>query len=227
MTAIGRSSSVIETRERLLQTAVVAFGRRDYDGVSTREIVEAAEANISAISYHFGGKRGLYLATVEYLAEQLHGELSGRLAAAAQVIDHGDPAACTDMLCSFMGDYLDLLLSNKLGESAHGILFREHNQPTDAYEILYRKLLQPLHTTLARLVSCCRGQSRCCSGKSRESRSAILFAHALLGQTIFFSLARTTLLKRLDKPAYNSSDIEQLKRELNGYCRCMLDAPAI
>ncbi|MEJ2395439.1 MAG: CerR family C-terminal domain-containing protein [Candidatus Thiodiazotropha sp.] len=211
-------SSLTETRERLLQTGVVAFGRRDYDGVSTREIAEAAGANISAISYHFGGKRGLYLATVEYLAEQLHSELSESLAAAAQAIDHGDPAACTDVLCDFVGDYLDLLLNNKRGDSAHGILFREHNQPTGAYEILYRKLLQPLHSTLTRLVSCCRGEPQ-------ENCSAILLAHALLGQTIFFSVARTTLLKRLDKPAYTTSDIAQLKRELNRFCRCLLDAP--
>ena len=58
------------TRRRLLQAALRAFGRRDYDAVSTREIVEAAGANISAISYHLGGKQGLYLATAEFLAEK-------------------------------------------------------------------------------------------------------------------------------------------------------------
>jgi len=207
-----------ETRERLLQAAVVAFGRRDYDGVGTREIVEAAEANIAAISYHFGGKHGLYLATVEYLAQRLHGQIAGRLADIHQAIDRVDPTSCADLLCDFLGDFLEVLLNGDLGESAPGIIFREQHQPTDAYEILYHKLLQPMHETLTCLIACHRSVKQ-------DDRSAMLLAHALLGQTVIFRIGRTTLLKRLGKPAYTRSDIEQLKRHLNGYCRCLLEAP--
>jgi TetR/AcrR family transcriptional regulator, regulator of cefoperazone and chloramphenicol sensitivity len=204
-----------DTRERLLQTAVIAFGQRDYDGVSTREIVEAAKTNISAISYHFGGKRGLYLATVEYLAEQVRGELAGSMATVHHAIADGDPTTCTDTLCEFMGGYLELLLCGRMGQSVHGILFREHSQPTEAYGILYQKLLQPLHATLSGLVARCHGESR-------ESYSTILLAHTLLGQAVFFSVARNTLLKRLDKPEYTPSLVEQLKRHLSSNCRCLI-----
>ena len=61
-----------DTRQRLLQAALKAFGQHDYEAVSTRQIVEAAGANIAAISYHFGGKRALYLATAEYLADAMY-----------------------------------------------------------------------------------------------------------------------------------------------------------
>ena len=49
------------TRERLLLASLKTFGHKDYEAVSTREIVELAQANISAISYHFGGKDNLYV----------------------------------------------------------------------------------------------------------------------------------------------------------------------
>jgi AcrR family transcriptional regulator len=207
-----------ETRQRLLQAAVVAFGQRDYDGVSAREIVETAKVNLAAISYHFGGKHGLYLATVEYLADQLHTQLAEQRAKVEQVLESADRAACADRLCDFIGAFIEVLLTEDLGESAPGIIFREQHQPTDAYEILYRKLLQPMHTTLSRLVACYRGEAQ-------ESRSTLLLAHALLGQTVIFRIGRTTLLRRLGKSAYTREDIAELKRQLCSYCRCLLEAP--
>jgi AcrR family transcriptional regulator len=208
-----------ETRERLLQTAVMAFGRRDYDGVAIRQIVEEAEANIAAISYHFGGKRGLYLATVEYLAEKLHDNLAEQHNRINKTLQSGNRAECADRLCELTDTYMDTLLSGELGESVPGIIFREQAQPSEAFEILYQKLLQPMHATLSDLIACHRGETS-------ASRSSLLMAHAMIGQCVIFRIGRTTLLKRLDQPEYTRADIDELKRELNIYCRCLLDAPA-
>jgi AcrR family transcriptional regulator len=210
--------SLPETRQRLLQAAVVAFGRRDYDGVSARQIVEAAQANISAISYHFGGKHGLYLAAVEYLAERLHAEMAEHHAGVAQALECADKEACADRLCDFIGAFAEVMLTGELCESAPGIIFREQHQPTDAYEILYRKLLQPIHTTLTGLVACHRGEVK-------VTRASVLLAHALLGQAVIFRIGRTTLLKRLGKSAYSRADIAELKHRLSSYCRCLLETP--
>jgi AcrR family transcriptional regulator len=207
-----------ETRQRLLQAAIVAFGQRDYDGVSARQIVETAQANISAISYHFGGKHGLYLATVEYLAERLHAEMAEHHARVAQALESADREACADRLCDFIGAFVEVMLAGGLGESAPGIIFREQHQPTDAYEVLYRKLLQPIHATLTGLVACYRGETK-------ETRASLLLAHALLGQAVIFRIGRTTLLKRLGKSTYSRADITELKRRLSSYCRCLLKAP--
>jgi len=51
------------TRDRLLDEAEALFARAGIAGVTTREIVEAAEQrNTSAVSYHFGSREGLLLA---------------------------------------------------------------------------------------------------------------------------------------------------------------------
>ena len=59
------------TRERLLATAEELFATRGIDAVSVRDITEAAGANIAAINYHFGSRRGLIDAIVERRADAL------------------------------------------------------------------------------------------------------------------------------------------------------------
>ena len=80
MTTRTNQSAQTDTRTRLLRTSLAIFAHRDFDAVSVREIVEQAGANIAAISYHFGGKQGLYLATAEFLADAMHDELGPTLA---------------------------------------------------------------------------------------------------------------------------------------------------
>ena len=49
-----------ETREALLRAGRRVFARRGFDGASVRDITRQAGANLGAITYHFGSKRGLY-----------------------------------------------------------------------------------------------------------------------------------------------------------------------
>jgi TetR/AcrR family transcriptional regulator len=60
--AVGRRS---QTRAALLSTGRAVFARRGFDGASVREITSEAGANLGAITYHFGSKRGLYEAVLE------------------------------------------------------------------------------------------------------------------------------------------------------------------
>ncbi len=58
----GARSDGQEARQRLLLAALALFADRGFARTSTREIAQAASANIAAISYYFGGKPGLYAA---------------------------------------------------------------------------------------------------------------------------------------------------------------------
>jgi len=53
-----------ETRSALLAAGRAAFARRGFDGASVRDITRAAGANLGAVTYHFGSKRGLYVAVL-------------------------------------------------------------------------------------------------------------------------------------------------------------------
>ena len=69
-----RSAAVLETarrrrdaaatRDALLAAGAELFAERGYDGVPVAVIADKARVNKAMISYHFGGKRKLYLAIV-------------------------------------------------------------------------------------------------------------------------------------------------------------------
>lgn len=54
-----------DSRERLLQAAIVAFADLGYDGVSVRDIADRAGVGFQLIGYHFGSKDQLWLAAVQ------------------------------------------------------------------------------------------------------------------------------------------------------------------
>ncbi|MCK6490840.1 MAG: TetR/AcrR family transcriptional regulator [Planctomycetes bacterium] len=64
-------SSAPDTQQRLLAAAAEVFLAHGFEGASTRAICERAEANIAAISYHFGSKEELFRAVLRLPLERL------------------------------------------------------------------------------------------------------------------------------------------------------------
>lgn len=54
-----------DTREKLIEIGIPLFATKGFAAVSVRELTIAAKINISAISYYFNGKEGLYQAVLE------------------------------------------------------------------------------------------------------------------------------------------------------------------
>ena len=60
-----------EPRLRVLAAAVEEFARHGLANARVRSIVDAARVNLAAVNYYFGGKEGLYHATLLSLAVRL------------------------------------------------------------------------------------------------------------------------------------------------------------
>src|ERR1700745_1479492 len=75
-----RREAGMRTRARLLEAALDLLAERGEDGVSLRDITNAAEANVAAVSYHFGSLKALCDAAVE---QGLVGYLEAQQAAVA------------------------------------------------------------------------------------------------------------------------------------------------
>ncbi len=60
-----------ETTRRLLAAASEEFAQHGFASARIRQIVVAANANLAAVNYYFGGKEGLYRATLRFLARQV------------------------------------------------------------------------------------------------------------------------------------------------------------
>lgn len=65
-----RRAGGLRTRSRLVDAAQGLLAQRGEDGVKLREITDAAEANVSAVSYHFGSLKSLCNTAVEQALER-------------------------------------------------------------------------------------------------------------------------------------------------------------
>jgi TetR/AcrR family transcriptional regulator len=54
-----------DTRTKLIEIATQLFAVKGFAAVPIREVTDGAHINVSAISYHFNGKEGLYQAVLE------------------------------------------------------------------------------------------------------------------------------------------------------------------
>jgi AcrR family transcriptional regulator len=64
-----RREAGLRTRTRLLGAALDLLAERGEDGVTLRELTDAAEANVAAVSYHFGSLKSLCDAAIEHALE--------------------------------------------------------------------------------------------------------------------------------------------------------------
>jgi AcrR family transcriptional regulator len=65
-----RREAGLRTRLRLLETALELISERGEDGFTLRELTDAAEANVAAVSYHFGSLKSLCDAAIEQALER-------------------------------------------------------------------------------------------------------------------------------------------------------------
>src|SRR3954447_22699265 len=65
-----RREAGLRTRTRLLDAALALLAERGEDGVTLRELTTAAEANVAAVSYHFGSLKALCDAAIERALER-------------------------------------------------------------------------------------------------------------------------------------------------------------
>jgi AcrR family transcriptional regulator len=93
----------MDTKEHIKEVARGLFAQHGFDGVSIRDIIEKAEVNLGAITYHFGGKEELFRELIMDMAMALSSEL--------QHIDSLQTTA-TKKLEAFMRAYMKLLLRN-------------------------------------------------------------------------------------------------------------------
>lgn len=90
MTAVA-----VSTRDRILDEAERLLARGGIQGVTSREIVEAAEQrNVSAVTYHFGSREGLLLEILSRRGGPVDAERGRRRAALGDRPATGDLVAC-------------------------------------------------------------------------------------------------------------------------------------
>src|SRR6185437_3477259 len=171
------------THSRLLDVAVDHFGRFGIDGASTRAIAKDADTPMSSITYHFGGKEGLYLATASHIAQRMGQLLAPAVAKVAATCQPGcTPVQAREALHTLYAHAAAVLVSAESAPFARFIV-REQANPTEAFNRIYDALMGPMLSRLAFLLGIA-------SRGTLEESEARVRAVTLMGQVLVFRVAR-------------------------------------
>jgi TetR/AcrR family transcriptional regulator, regulator of cefoperazone and chloramphenicol sensitivity len=197
-------------RARLLDAAAEIFGTYNLEGATTRQLAERAEVNQAAIPYYFGGKEGLYLATIEHFfavhAPKIGSvvvEIESRLT--AKNIDRGE---ALDLLRTLLGTMLEVLLRQQTNRSFGRIIIREQMQPTKAFDLIYERVIRHVHQTISALLAILLE-------REPDDRSVIFRAQMIVGQILVFLAGRETIKRRLNLTGYTDEEFAEIKAALH------------
>jgi AcrR family transcriptional regulator len=171
---------------RLIKAGIDLFGRHGFDSTSTRAIAVAAGAQMSAITYHFGGKDGLYLACARYIAEQMRDRLAPALADCDAIQGHDDSAAARQAIMALIGGVVTVMMRDDVALIARFVV-REQMNPTPAFTTLYEGVMADVITRVS-------GLMQRISPQPLPEEAARVRTIALMGQVFAFRFARAVLM---------------------------------
>lgn len=197
-------------RARLLDAAADIFGTYNLEGATTRQLAERAGVNQAAIPYYFGGKEGLYQATVEHFFSvhapkigSVVAEIQSRLA--AKEIGRAEALSLLRKLLEIM---LEVLLRQQTNRSFGRIIIREQMQPTKAFDLIYDRVIRQVHEAISTLLAIVLD-------REPDDRSVILRAQMIVGQILVFLSGRETIRRRLNLIGYTDEEFAEIKAALH------------
>jgi AcrR family transcriptional regulator len=191
MASVPERPAADATRQALIEAALNGFGEKGYDGTSTRLIAKAAGTNIASIAYHFGGKEGLRRACAEFVVATIR-------SVAEAVIAREDEAAYARLgaeeaaarLAATVERMAHFILTNPRASLVVRFMLREMIHPSVALDIIYAGIIEPTHRRLCRLWAAA-------TGSEAESEATRLAVFAMVGQVLYFRIAREIVLRRM------------------------------
>ena len=140
-----------DTRTRLIESAILHFAAKGFDGAGIREIAKSANANSALVAYHFCGKEGLYKETLKAI-------FSRKISPVSQLADLppvGSPGArkaalqgFQDYIRAFITEIMSCQGSDPIDEAAMILMTREMQSPRPVSSAILLEHLQPYVTYL-------------------------------------------------------------------------------
>ncbi len=193
-----------ETRERILNVALKAFGEASFLAVTTRQISEAASVSLPTLQYYFGNKEGLYLACAEAIVERYRRHTTAVAAEAAKTLSEDcDSATARVHLKGVIGALAGLLAGSKEAEHWAQFVARELRDLGPAFEILYSRLWRPGLELTARLIARIRGVDE-------SDPAARIQALLLISSLLAFQSGRSISLRAMNWPAIGREELAMI-----------------
>ncbi len=216
MNSIKSHKKTANTRLAMINAAIEIFGRDGYHGANNRELAKKAGVNLALISYHFGGKEGLYLAVFEHIAAQIKLRLEPLTAqlqldllslSNVDVDDNNAKDQSLKIIESLLFAYIELLATEQTAVWIKLIL-AEQQAPSPAFAILYRgpisHLLQLLSQPVAFYLQ-----------KNPDHMMVKLTTLNLIGQIQIFRSFRQTVLQHTGWQDIKADELDLIKQQIS------------
>lgn len=179
----AREGNPDQTRERILDEAERLFSESGFDAVSVRQITSAAQTNLAAINYHFGGKENLYLEVFRQRWMPRAQRVFGRL----EVLE-GTPDVGPEQVVAMVVEAFLVGLSDQEERRRHSLLImREVTRPGPAFEMVSQEVMRPFVDRTRRLLA------PHLPGVSDERLT--LYVLSIFYQALHFSFARNMVMR--------------------------------
>lgn len=196
----------------LLETAIDQFGRHGFEGASTREIARASGTAMSSITYHFGGKHGLYLAAADHIAAAILAAQGPALEAARAAADSA-PEQATEALLALVDSLAQMMLSPETEAWARFII-REQQAPSEAFQRLYAGGMHAIADTAIALIARIRPDLG-----DRDIRATCML---LFGQVLVLRAARAAVCRVMQVATIDAETEALLRSRLRVHVRHIL-----
>lgn len=198
------------THTSLLETAISEFGAKGIEGASTREIAAKAGTAMSSITYHFGGKEGLYVAAAKHIAEGM-GSISDGLDVDG-VIERSDAKEARALIEVVMRRLVDKITKAK---SEALFIVREQMNPTEAFDHIYGGPMGRSWQSISKLV--------CIATGSTDQTKCRIIAMTLIGHAIAIRASQASFEKLIGMPLKQDGVLDQVKAVIIANANAILD----
>lgn len=185
-----------DTRTALLERAEPLFLAHGYEGVSIRQITDAAGANVAAINYHFNGKMNLYR---EVLARRMDEIVREKLALLAKLDEQMPTASLEQILETYVRSYFDSHLTSPDNDRLLQVIYREMGPDAVASDLVATRLVTPIHKAFQKIIL------KACPELGENHVSYCI--SSIMGQVLHFIRSRD-VMKNIRNPDQNPSYIE-------------------
>lgn len=196
----------------LLETAIDQFGRLGFEGASTRDIARASGTAMSSITYHFGGKHGLYLAAAEHIAAAIRAQQDATVAHALEQ-GRASPDAAGEAIAAILDGLATMMLRPET-EAWSRFIIREQQVPTEAFDRLYKLAMRPVLDVFVELIQSARPEL--------GAREAAAMSILLFGQAMVLRAGRASVCRALEIDQIDEATAAMLRAQIRANTLCIL-----
>ena len=193
---MNENKKTSKTRDAIMEAAGNIFAEEGYPKATVRDICRQAGANIAAINYHFGDKKGLYLSVLKHYQDIAFQTYPPNLG----IEKTQSPE---EKLKAFIRSFLMRIMDEGRPAWFGKLLAREFTQPTWAFDILVKETIRPSFEILTSIVAAILSKG----AKERELR---LCSMSIVGQCLYFRHSHPVITRLFPGEVFGPKQIDEL-----------------